>query len=126
MPKPLQDLFRQKTKPEVVMTAEQYSGTPPSEPEKAKIEVAPVTGDVKVLDVKPGEVGFLDKLKAYYHTVITVLGGIVVFVNEVTPLTDALGPDVQRWVSVVVIFLTALLNMLKSNEVWINKPPSAG
>ena len=105
---------------------------PPGVPAKQKVEVVPVgpiraeiTGvPVKavVVEEKPGQVNFWDKTKAYYHTVITVLGGILVFLNEVTPLTDALGGDVQRYVTLAIIGLTAVMNAVTSNEKWVNKP----
>ena len=108
---------------ETAVTAEQYSGPVQSgEPEKQRVEVAAPSGDVEVLDVKAGSVTFFDKLKSYYHTLITVLAAILVLLNELTPITDSFGPDVKHYVSVVVVFLGALLNMLKSNEVWVNKP----
>ena len=110
-----------KDKPVTEVSAEQYSGTSPSEPAKQRVEVDSPSGDIKVLKVKEGPVTGLDKIKAYYHTVITIIGALVVFINEVTSVTSQFSPDVQHTVTAVVLFLTALLNMLKSNEVWVNK-----
>lgn len=109
-------------KPEVVVTAEQYSGTPTSVPVKQQVEVLQPSGDVGVVNIKPGEVSFFDKLKAYYHTAITVLGALLVLLNEITPLTNSLGESAKHIVTVVILVLTAILNALKSNEVWVNKP----
>jgi len=123
--------FRGKNKheaeePQVEVAAVQYSGTPAAEPVKQQVEVAQPSGDVTVVNTKPGEVGFVDKLKAYYHTIITVIGALLLLINEFTPLTDSLGSDVQKYINIAVVFLTALLNFLKSNEVWVNKPNASG
>ena len=108
------------------------SVVPPGEPAKQRVEVVPL-GPISAQDAgmpvkavvvkeKPGTVNWFDKAKGYYHTLITVVGTILVFLNEVTPLTDSLGGTTQRWVSVVILASTALLNLLKSNEQWVNKP----
>lgn len=100
-------------------------------PEPVKVRVEPVQAptiqagnvpaEVKVLDAKVGEVNWMDKLKAYYHTVITVLGAILVVLNEMTPITDALPEGGKHAVTGVILFLTGLFNALKSNEVWVQK-----
>jgi hypothetical protein len=75
---------------------------------------------VKVVEQAAGPVNVLDKLKGYYHTIITVIGAVLVLVNEVTPVTDFLGGNSRHWVSVAVVFLTAVVNFLKSNEHWVD------
>jgi hypothetical protein len=115
-----------------VMTASEVVPVPPGTPAKQKVEMVPAppevaketgkSAEVVVTAEKPGEVNFVDKLKGYYHTVITVTGAILLLLNQVTPITDALGGEVQKWISAAIIFVTALLNFLKSNEQWINKP----
>ena len=121
-----------KEEPKVVVTQDQYIGsvdpTVPTEPEKIQVQVAAPSGDVTVVQTKPGAVGVGDKLKAYWHTIITVIGGVLVILNELTPVTNELGGDVQHIVTVVIILLTAVVNASKSNEVWVNKsasPPAA-
>ncbi|QNN99696.1 membrane protein [Mycobacterium phage Rope] len=82
-------------------------------------EVLPA--EVKVLAEKPGAVNWLDKAKAYYHTIITLIGALVVMLNELTPLSNFMDDTTQRIFSIAVVFFTAALNFLKSNEVWVNK-----
>lgn len=79
-----------------------------------------VAGVVKVVDQEAGAVGFLDKAKGYYHTIITVIGAVLVLLNEVTPVTNFLPPTQRGWISVGIVFLTALANFLKSNEQWVD------
>lgn len=95
-------------------------------PMKVRVEAVPnsvpgVPADLKVIKEKPGTVTFLDRAKAYYHTIITVIAALVIFLNEITPISRALNEQQQHYFSVTVIFLTALLNFLKSNELWFNK-----
>lgn len=112
--------------PEVAVTANQYQGAvdpagTAGGPVKERVEVQPVSGDVVVVNAKEGEVNWVDKLKAYWHTIITVIGGLLVILNELTPVTDQLGPNVQHIVTVVIIILTAIVNASKSNETWVQK-----
>lgn len=100
-------------------------------PVKQKIEiqqVGPITAETTgvaakavVVDEKPGEVNFFDKLKGYYHTMITVIGAILVLLNEVTPITDSLPQSWQHTITLIIVGTTALLNALKSNEQWVQK-----
>lgn len=115
-----------KDKPQTAVLADQYTGAvdpgnTAGGPVKERVEVQQVTGDVVVIDAKPGEVKWTDKVKAYWHTVITVIGALLVLLNQVTPITEQFGGNVQKIATTVIIFLTALLNFLKSNEVWVNK-----
>jgi hypothetical protein len=73
-----------------------------------------------VLEQKPGPVTWLDKAKGYYKGLIATIGAVLVFLNELTPLTSFLPEDAQHWVSVGVAVLTALFTTLKSNEVWLD------
>ena len=61
-----------------------------------------------------------DKAKAYWHTVITVIGAILVLLNQITPITSQFGGNVQMVTNTVIVFLTALVNFLKSNEIWVD------
>lgn len=102
-----------------------------TEPVKQRIEVkqvGPITAEntgvaakAVVVKEKAGQVTFLDKLKGYYHTVILITGALLVFLNEATPLTDALPETARHYVTVVIGAITLLVNALKSNEIWIQK-----
>lgn len=78
---------------------------------------APEVGaTVQVLDTQPGTVSWLDKAKAYYHTVIVLVGSVL------TLLTQANLPDgYDEWVPTAILILTTVLTALKSNEVWISQ-----
>ncbi|QHB37454.1 membrane protein [Mycobacterium phage Leopard] len=114
------------------MSANPYRKLDPELPIKQRVEVVtaespsgatPVdvpAAEVVVVDQKQGTVTFTDKMKAYYHTIITIIGAILVLLNEVTPITDGLPDSWQRGLSVVIVFLTGVANALKSNEKWIN------
>ena len=96
--------------------------SPSNTPTKQKQEIAP-EGGATVIETKPGTVTFLDKIKAYYHTLITVVGGILVVLNQVLPATHIIpgyGTQAAGYVSAAIVFLTALVNALKSNETWVN------
>jgi hypothetical protein len=91
---------------------------------RSKAQVHTLVGNhagVKVVDSKPGPVSWLDKLKSYYHTAITLLGALLIFVNEVTPALDWLPGNDKQAVTVAIGFLTALANFLKSNEQWFEE-----
>jgi hypothetical protein len=133
MPKPFLDRFRKETevtqpskdKPETVVSADQYQGSVDpggtAGPVKVQVEVQPVSGDIQVVNAKPGEIGLMDRLKAYWHTIITVCGAILVALNELTPVTAQLGGHVQAVVTVLIIVCTAVVNASKSNETWVQK-----
>ena len=75
-----------------------------------------VPATVQVLDTQPGTVSWLDKAKAYYHTVIVLVGSVLAL------LTQANLPDgYDEWVPTAILILTTVLTALKSNEVWISQ-----
>ena len=86
---------------------------------KNRVEVA-VDGTAAVVKSKPGQVNWKDKAKAYWHTIITVIGAILVLLNQITPITSQFGGNVQMVTNTVIVFLTAFVNFLKSNEIWVN------
>jgi hypothetical protein len=61
---------------------------------------------------------WLDKLKSYYQVVMTVVGTLLVAVNQLTPVF-ALIPASKGTVTIVIAVLTALATLLKSNEQWV-------
>ena len=75
-----------------------------------------VPATVQVLDVKPGELTWRDKLKAYYHALIVFVGSLLA-VLSVLELPDPAG----KWVTTAVLIGTTVLTALKSNEVWISE-----
>ena len=90
---------------------------------KHQIEVNPV-GTASVVNSAPGPVTFGDRVKAYYHTIFTFIAGILVLLNQVAPIVHWIpgyGEQAAGYVSVAIVFVTALINFLKSNEVWVDK-----
>ena len=89
---------------------------------KHRVEVA-ADGAAAVIDAKAGPVTFTDKIKAYYHTLITVIGAILVLLNQVASAVHWIpnyGTQAAGYVSAAIFFLTAVANALKSNEQWVN------
>lgn len=78
---------------------------------------------IVVKSILSGPVTFFDRVKAYYHTLITVVGGVLALLNQVSSAVGWIpdyGPKLAGYVSVGIIFVTALLNFLKSNEVIVD------
>lgn len=75
-----------------------------------------IPATLQVLDVQPGTVGWRDKLKAYYHTLIVAVGTILAILSEIT-----LPGDAGRWVAIAVLVLTTVKTALTANEVWISE-----
>jgi hypothetical protein len=69
---------------------------------------------------KAGSVTFFDKVKGYYHTLITVVGSILALLNQFTPLTNFLPDNVRGAITAAILFLTAVSNFLVSNQQWVN------
>ena len=80
----------------------------------------PEVPPVQVVDERPGAVTFLDKLKGYYKALITVVGAVLLALNELTPLFDFLPTTAHHWLSVVISVLTAISTFLKANEHWVD------
>lgn len=74
----------------------------------------------KTLEVKEGQVTWVDKLKGYYHSLITLVGAILVFLNQITPMAGFLPVEYRHWVDLAIIIATFVANVLKSNEYWVN------
>lgn len=88
---------------------------------KHRVELNEI-GTPAVIDAKAGPVTLFDKVKAYYHTVITVLAAILVLLNEVAPAAHWIpgyGEQTAGWVSAAIVFVAAAVNFLKSNEHWV-------
>lgn len=80
-------------------------------------------GTPAVVNAKPGPVTVFDKLKAYYHTIITVLAAILVLLNEIAPAVHWIpgyGAQAAGYVSAAIVFVAAAVNFLKSNEHWVD------
>lgn len=89
---------------------------------KARVEILANGEPVKVAE-KPGPVTFMDKVKKYYHTVITVGAAILVLLNQIVAAVSWIpdyGPKAAGYVSVAIVIVTAIVNALKSNEQWVN------
>lgn len=82
--------------------------------------VAGVAPTVKVVDEKPGPVTWLDKAKGYYKELIVLVGAILVFLNEVTPVLNFLPEQDKRYVTVAIGFIAAVSTFLKRNEKWVD------
>lgn len=78
------------------------------------------TAPVAVVRTAPGPVTWLDRTKAYYKAVITIIGSLLVLINEATPLLNALPDNGKQYVTVGVVFMTSLSVFLKSNEHWVD------
>ena len=97
------------------MTTKRRIKTPPN----ADVH-GPEAPPVQVVDERPGAVTFLDKLKGYYKALVTVVGAVLVGLNELTPLTGFLPPTAQHWLSVAISVGTVILTALKANEHWVD------
>lgn len=76
-----------------------------------------------LLDQKTGAVSVVDKLKGYYHTLITILAAVLVLLNEVAPAAHWIpgyGPQAAGYVSAAIVFVAAAVNFLKSNQHWVD------
>ena len=73
-----------------------------------------IPATVKVLETKPGELTWLDKLKSYYHTLIVAVGSLLAILSAVSVPGEA-----GKWVAVAVLVLTTAKTALTANEVWI-------
>lgn len=94
-----------------------------SQATKRQIEITH-TGDTRVVNAKIGPLTIFDKLKAYYHTLITIFAAILVLLNTLLSATHFIpgyGTAIGGYVSFAIIAVTAIVNFLKSNEVWVNK-----
>lgn len=90
---------------------------------KHQLEVS-ADGTASVINAKAGPVTLLDKLKAYYHTLITILAAVLVLLNQLAPVVHWIpgyGEQTAGYVSAAIVAVAALVNFLKSNEVWIEK-----
>ncbi len=97
------------------MTTKRRIQTPPN----ADVH-GPEVPPVQVVDERTGAITLLDKLKGYYKALITVVGAVVLGINELTPLTASLPTTAQHWLSVAISVLTAILTFLKANEQWVD------
>lgn len=75
---------------------------------------------VKVVATTDGPVTWQQKVKEYYKGLIALLGAVLIFFNEVTPITNFLPADYRHWVTIIVTFLTAAGTFLKSNQHWVD------
>jgi hypothetical protein len=75
---------------------------------------------VHVEEMKAGSVNIVDSAKAYWHTAITVVAGILILLQQITPVFNFLPAGAQKYFAVAVAFVAAVLNFLKSNEVWVD------
>lgn len=99
--------LRIEVKPNDVQNAQTLAATGPGTP-------------VNVVDETSGPVTFLDKLKGYYHTLIVVIGSVLVILNEVTPVLNFLPDNGKQWVTGAIAVLTIAATALKSNEHWVD------
>lgn len=76
---------------------------------------------LKVVDEQPGTVGWLDKAKGYYHTLISGIGALLMAINELTPAAEALLPaESKHYITLTIGALTTVANFLKHNEQWVD------
>lgn len=99
---------------------------------RKRLEIANVPGEpnatnpptaVQVVDRKLGPLSIFDKVKTYYHTVITLIGFVLVLLNQLLPAVGWIpgyGSQAAGYVSAAIVFVTAVANFLKSNEHWVD------
>jgi hypothetical protein len=89
---------------------------------------APLEQQPGVIEVKPGTVTAVDRVKGYYHTVFAVLSGLALCIVELGPDVGALpglSPDWRHGIAVAVIVANIVATKVKSNEQWFPAPPAA-
>lgn len=75
------------------------------------------TPPITVISEKPGQVTALDRMRAYYHTLISAVGTVLIVLNQALPVV----PDSWKSLTAAVIAtVTVVSTALKSNETWIN------
>ena len=101
-------------------------------PVKNRVEVAPPEPGYQtrgkdarliVIDSKPGTVGLTDKAKAYLHTIIALVTGVLATLNQVAGLVGWIpgyGEQAATTVTGLIAFLGIVLTALKSNEQWVD------
>lgn len=99
-------------------------------PAVSRLAGSPPAANVHVVATKVGAVTVLDKVKAYYKTLIAIVAAVVVFLNQVTPIADFLPVQYRHWFSTAVVVVGAVAVFLKANEHWIDggtgdAPPEA-
>lgn len=75
---------------------------------------------IKVVAVTEGPVTWQQKAKEYYKGLIALVGAVLIFFNEITPITNFLPTDYRHWVTIIVAFLTTAGTFLKSNQHWVD------
>ncbi len=71
----------------------------------------------RVVEVRPGEVNWVDKAKGYYKGLIALVGVLLI---AFTQLSGTLPDPIDRWVTVLIGIFTTLGVILRANEVWVN------
>jgi hypothetical protein len=84
---------------------------------KSRVKLT-MKGDVKVLKTSSGPVTLLDRFKQYYVQAITVVGTLLLVLNQVTPLLDFV-PASKSYVTIGIAVLTSVSALLKNNETWV-------
>lgn len=72
----------------------------------------------RVVEVRPGEVNWVDKAKGYYKGLIALVGVLLIAFNQ---LSGTLPDPIDRWVTVLIGIFTTLGVILRANEVWISE-----
>lgn len=84
-----------------------------------------------VIDTKPGDITWVDRAKAYWHTIIASIGGLALVVLEVAPdISSGLDAfphsptwdSARHWLSLAVVIATVVVTKVKPNEVWAPAP----
>lgn len=88
-------------------------------PKNAEVH-GPAAPKVQVLKTVSGPLTWLDSLKGYYKGLITLVGGLLVILNELTPVFDFLPGSAKQYFTVAVAALTTLSAFLVSNQHWVD------
>lgn len=75
---------------------------------------------VKVLDSKSGPVTWLDKIKAYYHTLIVMTSIVLAGLTYILTAEGVVPPEWSPYVNLAIIVLTPVFTLLKNNEQWVD------
>ena len=77
-------------------------------------------GVTNVLKEKSGAVNFIDKVKYYYKSLITIVGMVLTLLSAMTPVFSFIPID-GKYITWAIAALTTVSVWLKRNEKWVNE-----
>jgi nicotinamide riboside transporter PnuC len=76
---------------------------------------------VKVTKETEGPVTWAQKAKGYYKGIIALITGLLVVLNELTPVMNSLPGQDKQYLATVIVIVGTSLTILKSNEHWVDE-----